>query len=147
MSRKTTNKMWNHQRNSQVWNRDTNNNQVFNHDTHLCVDLKTILRHDRKMTVGKGYQGVLCLDSDTVIDDFLYRDPHYTFTETLPWTTKRNPRIFRGKYISITRRDDGTLRLNFRPMPATGKGFSLERYVTGVAQELVMGLWGRVEER
>ena len=116
-------------------------------NTDLGCNVKTILRHDRKMTVGKGYQGVLCLDSDTVIDDFLYRDPHYTFTETLPWTTKRNPRIFRGKYISITRRDDGTLRLNFRPMPATGKGFSLERYVTGVAQELVMGLWGRVEER
>ena len=26
-------------------------------------------------------------------------------------------------------------------------GFSLERYVTGVAQELVMGLWGLVEEK
>jgi len=36
---------------------------------------------------------------------------------------------------------DGTLCPIFRQMPATGKDFSLERYVTGVAQELVMELW------
>ena len=36
---------------------------------------------------------------------------------------------------------DGTLCPIFRQMPATGKDFRLERYVTGVAQELVMELW------
>ena len=42
---------------------------------------------------------------------------------------------------------DGTLHLNFRTMPSTGKGFSLERYVTGVTNELLWALEGLVEER
>ena len=51
--------------------------------------------------------GVLRRDSEAVIDEFLCRDAHYTFVETLPQTEKRNPQVFVGKYITITRRDDG----------------------------------------
>ena len=142
MSRKTTNKMWNHQRNSQVWNRDTNNNQVFNHDTHLCVDLKTILRHDASMQANKDYPGVLRRELDC--DDYLY-DEHFTFLETVPAACKRNPRVFEGKYITITRRDDGSYHPNFRPIPR-GEGFSLERYALGVYNEICMALEGLIEE-
>ena len=46
-------------------------------------------------------------DSEAVIDEFLCRDAHYTFVETLPQTEKRNPQVFVGKHITITRRDDG----------------------------------------
>ena len=77
------------------------------------------------------------------MDVFLSRDAHYTFVETLPWTTKRNPRVFRGRYISITRTDDGTLRLNFRPMPAN---MSVERYAFQVYCELHGALKGLVEK-
>ena len=87
--------------------------QGWNRNTDLAMNLKTILRSDRSMVTSKGYQGVLRLDSDAVVDEFLCRDAHYTFVETLPQTAgKRNPHVFDGKYITVTRRDDGSSRLN-----------------------------------
>ena len=116
--------------------------QVWNTNTALCVDLKTLLRSDLAMKAGKEYQGVLRRDVD--LDEFRY-DEHYTFVETLPWLTKRNPRVFRGKYITITRRDDGSLRPNFKPMKV-GADFSVEKYAAGVANELLWALEGLVED-
>ena len=105
-------------------------------NTDLGCDLKTILCSDRKMKV---------MDDEGTIDEYLSRDPHYTFVETRPWTSKRNPRVYNGKFISITRQEGGTLRPNFKPMPA-GKHFSLERYAFGVYLELHKALEGLVEE-
>ncbi len=115
-------------------------------NTDLGCDIKTILHSDRKMKAGKSYQGVLKLDQEGTIDEFLSRDPHYTFIETLPWSMKRNPKVFNGKYISVTRRPDGTLRLNFKPLKI-GADFNLERYAFGVYRELHKALEGLVEER
>ena len=114
-------------------------------NTDLGCDVKTLLRSERVMKVGKDYQGILRLDSEAIVEDFLYRDPHYTFIETLPWSMKRNPKVFNGKYISVTRRDDGALRLNFKPMK-NDENFSLERYALGVYNEICMALGGLVEE-
>ena len=80
-----------------------------------------------------------------MVDDFLSRDAHYTFVETLPWTTKRNPRVFRGRYITITRRDDGTLKPNFKPMKMD-ETFSIDNYAFEVYCELHGALKGLVEE-
>ena len=113
--------------------------------TELSVDLKTMLRSDKRMQTGKEYQGVLRRDSDAFIDDFVCRDAHFTFVETLPWTCQRNPRVFKGRYITITRRQDGTLRPNFRPVKMDA-GFSPERYAAGVATELMWALEGLVGE-
>ena len=113
-------------------------------NTDLGCDVKTILRSDRKMKVGKDYQGVLRLDEEAEVDEFLSRDPHYTFIETLPWSMKRNPKVFNGKYISVTRQDDGSLRLNFKPMPKLGANLSFERYTFGVYLELHQALKGLV---
>ena len=112
----------------------------WNNDTHLGVNLKTQLRSDRKMKLGKSYQGVLSRDVEC--DEFLY-DEHFTFTETQPWSTKRNPKVFNGKYISVTRRPDGTLKPNFRPLPAN---MSVERYAFGVYIELHKALEGLIEK-
>ena len=114
-------------------------------NTDLGCDVKTILRSDRKMKVGKDYQGVLKLDQEGTIDEFLSRDPHYTFIETLPWSMKRNPRVFNGKYISITRQDNGTYRLNFKPLK-TGEGFNLEHYALGVYNEICIAIGGLIEK-
>ena len=97
-----------------------NKEQGWHKNTELCVNMKTLLRSDVRMKVGKDYQGVLRLDSEGVVEEYLSRDPHFTFVETLPCSVKRNPRVFRGRYISVTRRDDGSLRLNFKPMPKLG---------------------------
>ena len=119
------------------------NLEGWHRNTDLSVNLKTILYSDRKMKPCKDYQGVLRLDAEVTVEEFLSRDAHYTFVETLPWTSKRNPRLFNGKYISITRRPDGSLRPNFKPLKVT-KGFSVERYTFNVYLELHKALKGLV---
>ena len=117
--------------------------QGWNPNTHLSVDLKTLLRSDSKMKTGKNYQGIL--RRDEICEEFRY-DEHFTFVETVPQTAgKRNPHVFDGEYITVTRRDDGTLRPNFKPM-RVGKDFSLKRFALGVYNELCMALYGLVEE-
>jgi hypothetical protein len=115
-------------------------------NTDLAVDLKTVLHSDRSMKIGKEYQGVLRLDSEASIDEFRCRDAHYTFVETVTRTAeKRNPHVFEGKYITVTRRDDGSLRPNFKPMKVD-KDFSVYRYALGVFNELMWALEGLVEK-
>jgi hypothetical protein len=120
----------------QIKLKKVSNEQVWNRNTDLCMDVKTILRSDRVTMVGKSYPGVLTRDNDD----------HYTFTETVQaCVEKRNPQVYRGKHITVTRKDDGTYRPNFRPIPR-GEGFSLERYALGVYNEICMALGGLVEE-
>jgi len=83
-------------------------------------------------------------EDDVDLDEFRY-DEHYTFVETKPWLTKRNPHVLRGRYITVTRRDDGSLRPNFKPMKV-GADFSVEKYAAGVANELLWALEGLVED-
>ena len=111
-------------------------------NTILCCDLKTILRSDRIMKAEKEYTGILRRDVE--IEDFRY-DEHYTFIETLPWTQKRNPRVYAGKHITVTRRDDGSLRLNFKPL-RIDKDFSIDSYAIGVCNDLRQALEGLVGE-
>ena len=116
-------------------------------NTDLGCDLKTMLRSDKRMQTGKDYQGVLRRDSDAEIDDYLCRDAHYTFIETVKQTScKRNPRVFNGEFITITRRADGSLWPNFKPMKV-GKNFSTDSYALGVCNELRMALSGLVENK
>ena len=123
-----------------------NKEHVWNRNTDLSVNLKTILRSDRAMKTGKTYQGVLMRDQDASIEEFRCRDPHYTFIETVrQMAQKRNPHVFVGEYITVTRRDDGKLRLNFKPLK-TGKDFSVYRLALGVFNELLWALEGLVEE-
>ncbi len=105
------------------------------HNTDLCVDIKTNLRKDRIAAIGKNYLGVLRHDKEC----------HYTFTET-PNADKRNPRVFDGQYITVTRRDNGSLRLNFKFL-WIGPKFSIDDYVTGVSDELRKALNGLIGKR
>ena len=96
------------------------------------------------MKTGKEYQGVFRLDSEAIIDEFLCRDPHYTFIETVPLTAgKRNQHIFSGEFITVTRRDDGSLRLNFKELKT---GIKVECLALGVYNEICMALEGLIEE-
>ena len=107
-----------------------------NRNTDLCMDVKTFLRNDRITELNKDYPGVLTRDGED----------HYQFIETVPPTAgKRNPHVFDGKFITITRRDDGSLRPNFKPMKV-GKGFCIVGYAFGVATELIKALKGLIEE-
>jgi len=116
-------------------------------NTELGCELKTLLRSDNRMKTRKGYRGVLTRDSDAVIDDFLCRDAHYTFVETAPTASgRRNPRIFDGKFVTITRWEDGSLHPNLKQI-SMKRGFSVERYAVSVSNELIWALEGLVEER
>ena len=121
--------------------------QGWNRNTDLAVDLKTILRSDRSIKTDKEYLGVLRRDSDAEIEDFRCRDAHYTFTEVVRMTAgKRNPHVFDGQHITVTRRDDGSLRPNFKPMPQLGANMSVDNYAFEVYRELRQALKGLVEE-
>lgn len=108
----------------------------WNRNTDICVDVKTFLRRDRITQIGKGYPGVLTRDTDG----------HYQFVETLPsLAAKRNPHVYAGAYITITRRDDGSFRPNFKPM-RMNECFSVDSYAIGVMNELREAFKGLVEE-
>ena len=102
-------------------------------NTELCVDLKTQLRRDSIARMGKDYHGVLNRD----------KRYHYSFVETLTTScNKHNPRIFEGEYFNITRRDDGSLRLNFRPLRMNTPDFNIDSFALGVCDELRLALNG-----
>ena len=118
-----------------------NNETFWNNNTHLCVNLKTQLRSDRYAKTGQSYQGVL--RRDVFCEEFCYED-HFTFTETLPQPAqKRNPHVYNGQYITVTRHADGTYRPNLKPMKVD-KDFSVAKYASGVANELLWALEGLV---
>ena len=115
----------------------TANMQGWHPNTHLCVDVRTLLRNDLQAMPGREYQGWIKRD----------QEDHFTFVEMPPSTAcKRNPHVYVGKYITITRQDDGTLRPNFKNL-VVDEDFSVERYAFGVYNELCMALGGLIEER
>ena len=99
-------------------------------NTDLCVDVKTFLRHDRIAKIGKNYTGVLCHD----------KDDHYAFVETGLTAANaniRNPHIFEGKYINVTRRmRDGHIRFNFKDVDF-GVGFNPLSFAIAVMKEIL----------
>ena len=116
--------------------------QVWNNNTHLAVDLKTQLRSDHYAKPGKSYTGVL--RRETEYEEFRC-DDRFVFTETVPQTAgKRNPHLFDGRFITVTRRDDGSLRLNFKELKVDAD-FCVEKYAAGVANELLWALEGLIE--
>lgn len=69
-------------------------------------------------------------------------DGDFDFVQThSPLPAKRNPRVYEGMRITITRKDDGTYQPNFRPM-RMGKEFSFEEYAQEVCEELLEALQG-----
>ena len=71
---------------------------------------------------------------------------HFSFIETAPQVARRNPRVFDGEFVTITRHDDGTLRPNLKPMKVD-RLFSVDDYSIRVMGELRRALKGLVEER
>ena len=117
--------------------------QGWNKNRELCIDVTTYLRSDSRMKAGKSYQGVL--RRDVTCEEMRYNEQMVFIETSNQKRTKRNPHIFEGEHITITRRDDGSYRPNFRPIHI-GPNFNVERYASSVANELLWGLEGLVEE-
>lgn len=104
--------------------------QALHPNTELGIDLKLLTHKQGRLKLGSSLPGILTHDSEE----------HFTFLETQPSTAgKRNPHVFEGKYITITRRDDGSLRPNFKPMQVD-KNFRSIGYAISVANELIQAL-------
>ena len=119
--------------------------QSWHANTDLGCDVKTLLRSDKRAKAGKSYPGVLRLDSDAEIDEFLCRDAHYSFIEcTFPPTPeRRNVHLYEGDHITCTKRLNGSLRLNFKNLKVDA-AFNVEGYALEVANEIREALNGLV---
>lgn len=100
-------------------------------NTELCSDIKTYLCFDRIAKIGKVYKGLLRRDSDE----------HFSFFECRPsasaYVSIRNPHVFEGKYINVTRRlMDGHIRFNFKEVDFGGR-FNPMSYAIGVMTEIL----------
>ena len=101
-------------------------------NTELCSDIKTYLCFDRIAKIGKVYKGLLRRDSDE----------HFSFFECRCSASAnaiiRNPHVFEGKYINVTRRlMDGHIRFNFKEVDFGGR-FNPMGYAIGVMKEIIM---------
>ena len=106
--------------------------QGWHRNTELCVDLKTVLRTDFIAGFGKQYPGQLTRD----------KEDRFSFIETLPPAAcRRNPRLFDGKYVTLTRWADGTLHLFFKKMKADAD-FTVDGYALAVCNEIRQALKG-----
>lgn len=104
-------------------------------NTELAIDLKLLTRKPGRMRVGTNLEGVITHDGPD----------HYKFVETQPTTDgRRNPHVFVGRYITVTRRDDGTLRINLRQIRVHAD--NIDSYALGVCDELREALRGLVGE-
>ena len=113
------------------------NIEGWHRNTEICVNVKTILRNDIFAKPDKTYAGLLTHDMED----------HYTFIETIPPATgKRNPQVFNGKFVTITRMSDGTYHPNFKPVKI-GANFNVKAYALCVYLELNRALKGLVEEK
>ena len=110
----------------------------------LCIDLKTKLQHEVLLEPGKDYIGILRRDVSS--EDSCYDDCHYTFFEIWSSTTRRrNPKLFDGEHISLTRWNDGSIRLYFKKLNMES-GFSVDGFAIAVCNEVRLALKGLVEE-
>ena len=109
---------------------EDNSGWFFN--TELCSDIKTYLCFDRIAKIGKVYKGLLRRDSDD----------HFSFFECRCSASAnaiiRNPHVFEGKYINVTRRlMDGHIRFNFKEVDFGGR-FTPMSFAIGVMKEIIM---------
>lgn len=109
---------------------DAEDNSGWFRNTELCSDIKTYLCFDRIAKIGKVYKGLLRRDSDE----------HFSFFECRPSANAiiRNPHVFEGKYINVTRRmKDGHIRFNFKEVDFGGR-FNPMSFAIGVMKEIIM---------
>ena len=111
---------------------DAEDNSGWFRNTELCSDIKTYLCFDRIAKIGKVYKGLLRRDSDE----------HFSFFECRCSASAnaiiRNPHVFEGKYINVTRRlKDGHIRFNFKEVDFGGR-FNPMSFAIGVMKEIIM---------
>ena len=77
----------------------------------FCVDLTTILQDDVVLSLGQCYRGALSRTSNN----------HYLFEELADVDRhgRRNPKLFKGKYLSMVRMQNGKYQVHMRTIDAS----------------------------
>ena len=105
--------------------------------TELCVDLKLQTRQPHRMNLGDILGGILTRDGED----------HYSFLEggdQMKAAPQRNPHVYRGQFVNVNQRDDGTRYPTFN-RPHYTKEFTFHDFCREAAAELlaVAGLVGK----
>lgn len=98
-------------------------------NNYLCIDLKTVMQSEALLQEGKCYTGVL-----SRIDE-----EHYRFEESIRRTRPaRNPKLYDGAYISMTRMMNGKYQLHLKTMEPTA--INPSKYAFDVYAEIIDAL-------
>ena len=85
----------------------------------LCIDLQTILQDDNRLKPDQYDLGLLrCKlpsEGNIYVDQYEFREVKAPLK-----AYRRNVHLFRGRYISLTCRPDGSLHLNLRNIDLNG---------------------------
>lgn len=100
-------------------------------NTEPCTVLKLLTREPGRMPVGAYINGTIEHDSEE----------HYTFIEDSlqdmkPVNVQRNPRVYKGEFINVVSKEDGTMRPTLK-YPKYTEGFGFQDYCIAVAKELI----------
>ena len=92
---------------------------------YLCVDLKTMTQHTH-FRPQESRTGVLRMEDED----------HFIFYESQPSSDRRNPRLWSGKMLNISRKSDGQLSVNFKPMRLEGQT-NVEELIANIYLDLL----------
>lgn len=106
-------------------------------NTESCVDIKLMTRQPGRMPLGEYLPGMLTRDGE---DHFLFIEN----ADKKRVTPRRNPRIYRGRYINVLRHADGSLVLTFN-RPTLNESFTFQDFCREAAEEL-LAVAGLIEE-
>ena len=98
-------------------------------NTESCIDLKLMTRQPGRMPVGGCLPGFLTRDGEY----------HYRFVENASERKRvvhRNPRIYKGEFVNVIRRADGSPILTFNH-PVLTEEFSFRDFCLAAVQELL----------
>ena len=99
-------------------------------NTEPCVDLKLLTRKPGSLNIGDSLPGSIIHDDER----------HFTFLEGVqdkkPMNVQRNPRVYKGEFINVVRKEDGTMRPTLR-YPRYTEAFGFQDYCIAAAKELI----------
>lgn len=99
--------------------------------TELDIDLKLMTRQPGRISVGSMINGVLTRDSEN----------HYTFIQNASTrkkvVTTRNPHVYVGKFINVTKNEDGMLYPTLN-RPRYTESFTFQDLCREAAEEFLM---------
>lgn len=81
-------------------------------NNNFCIDLKTTMQEDVLLRIGQCYRGVLTRKSE---ESYLFEEAVPTSGHAHP----RNPKLFKGRYVSLVHMQNGKYQVHMRTIDAS----------------------------